>query len=206
MRIKKQKRILMLLLRDTFKKATSLLAPRAAFIIKKIDELDKQAGTIQLEGITLQLGKIITSQLKNTESVAMFQCTIGSRVESYSEELFKKGDSLEGYIVNLSGSEAAEATAEFAHQEIRKMAEENEMKITNRFSPGYCNWDVIEQFKLFGFFPKGYCGISLTDSALMNPVKSVSGLIGLGQEVKFRAYNCSKCDDEHCIYRRETSK
>ncbi|MCK7538940.1 MAG: hypothetical protein MZV63_52410 [Marinilabiliales bacterium] len=47
--------------------------------------------------------------------------------------------------------------------------------ITNRFSPGYCGWDVAEQHKLFSFFKDNFCGITLTESALMNPVKSVSG-------------------------------
>ncbi len=185
-------------------KAIALLEPKAGFIIKKIEELDRKNGKIYLEEITLEVGKIITAQLKNAESVALFQCTIGDKVELYSEILFAKGDSLEGYIVNLSGSEAAESTAEFMHQEIKKLAEKNHLKITNRFSPGYCNWNVNEQFKLFSLFPDNYCGISLTDSALMKPIKSVSGLIGIGEGVAFKGYNCSKCNDEHCIYRKKT--
>jgi len=186
-------------------KAVNLLEPKAGFIIKKIVELDRKGGRIILEEVNLDVGKIITAQLKHAESAALFQCTIGDKVELYSKELFAKGDSLEGYIVNLSGSEAAESVAEYMHQEIRKLAEENQLKITNRFSPGYCNWNVKEQFKLFGLFHNDLCGISLTDSALMKPMKSVSGLVGIGADAKFHGYNCSKCDDEHCIYRNKTS-
>jgi hypothetical protein len=36
----------------------------------------------------------------------------------------------------------------------------------------------------------------------MEPVKSVSGVIGIGSEVKFRPYTCNKCDDTNCIYRK----
>lgn len=186
-------------------KAVALLEPKAGFIIKKIIELDRNDGRILLEELNLYVGKIIAAQLKHIESVALFQCTIGDKVELYSEELFARGDSLEGYIVNLSGSEAAESMAENIHKEIRKLAEENKLKITNRFSPGYCNWDVKEQFKLFSLFPYDFCGISLTDSALMKPIKSVSGLVGIGADAKFHGYNCLKCDDEHCIYRNKIS-
>ena len=186
-------------------KALTLLEPRAGFIIKKIIELDRKDGRILLDELNLDVGKIIAAQLKHVESVALFQCTIGDKVELFSEELFARGDSLEGYIVNLSGSEAAESMAENIHGEIKKLAEEDQLKITNRFSPGYCNWNVKEQFKLFSLFPDEFCGISLTDSALMKPIKSVSGLVGIGADAKFRGYNCSKCDDEQCIYRNKTS-
>ena len=191
---------------NNINKAIALLKPKAGFLIKKIEELDRKSGKIILEENTLEVGKIIAAQLKNADSVALFQCTIGDGVELYSEKLFAKGDSLEGYIVNLAGSEAAESTADFIHNEIRKLAEDNQLKITNRFSPGYCNWNVSEQFKLFSLFPDDLCGITLTDSALMKPIKSVSGLVGIGENATFRGYNCSKCDDDQCIYRRKSNE
>lgn len=190
---------------DYMERASALLEPKAGFIIKKIIELERKSGILILEDAKLEIGKIIAVQLKDSESVVLFQCTIGVKVEQLYKELFAKGDSLEGYIVNLSGSEAAESVTEFLHQEIKKLARENQLNITNRFSPGYCNWNVKEQFKLFGMFPDNYCGISLTESAMMKPIKSVSGLIGIGSKVKFRGYNCSMCDDEFCIYRRKSS-
>ncbi|MBN2524245.1 MAG: hypothetical protein JXB24_13320 [Bacteroidales bacterium] len=194
------------LVRENIKTAASLVKPRAGFIVKKICGTNRETGTIHLENESLEVGRIIFSQIKNAEYIALFLCTIGSKVELYSKELFHKGDNLEGYIVNLSGSEAAESAAEFVHREIAKLATDDRLKITNRFSPGYCKWNVKEQFKLFCFFPDNCCGISLTSSALMNPIKSVSGLIGIGKDVKFRGYSCSLCDDEHCIYRRKTQK
>jgi len=194
------------LIDENIQKAASLLEPKAGIVFKKISRLDKREGIIYLEKEILQVGKIISSQLTNSESAALFQCTIGNTLELYANEMFRQGDSLEGYIVNLSGSEAAESAAEFIHREIGKIAAEDHLKITNRFSPGYCNWNVEEQFRLFSFFPDGCCGISLTDSALMNPIKSVSGMVGIGKEVAFKEYNCSMCDDEHCIYRKKSKQ
>ena len=76
-------------------------------------------------------------------------------------------------------------------------------KITNRFSPGYCGWNVSEQHKLFSLLPGNFCGIRLTESALMDPVKSVSGIIGIGPDVRRMPYTCSLCDMKNCIYRRK---
>ena len=75
------------------------------------------------------------------------------------------------------------------------------LKITNRYSPGYCGWDVSEQKKLFKILPEKFCGIELTDSCLMHPIKSVSGIIGIGKSVKFNEYTCNLCDEADCLYR-----
>jgi hypothetical protein len=80
------------------------------------------------------------------------------------------------------------------------------MKITNRYSPGYCGWDVSEQHKLFRLIPDNFCGIRLTESALMDPVKSNSGIIGIGESVKMNPYTCSLCDLKECAYRKVREK
>jgi hypothetical protein len=50
--------------------------------------------------------------------------------------------------------------------------------------------------------PDNFCGIRLTPSALMDPVKSVSGFIGIGNDVRFNPYTCNLCDMKDCIYRK----
>jgi hypothetical protein len=60
---------------------------------------------------------------------------------------------------------------------------------------------VADQHKLFSFFPENCCGVSLTESALMHPIKSVSGIIGLGKEVRYREYTCNLCGLAECFYR-----
>ena len=57
-------------------------------------------------------------------------------------------------------------------------------------------------FSLFGNFP---CGVTLTPSALMNPVKSISGIICIGR-VTFRDYQCSLCHQKNCVYRETRNR
>jgi hypothetical protein len=49
--------------------------------------------------------------------------------------------------------------------------------------------------------PENYCGIKLTPSALMDPVKSISGIIGIGKDVKNNPYICRLCNQNDCVYR-----
>ena len=72
---------------------------------------------------------------------------------------------------------------------------------TNRYSPGYCGWNVSEQKNIFQLIPEKFCGIELTDSCVMVPMKSVSGIIGIGKEVRYNPYTCNLCKMENCFYR-----
>jgi len=102
----------------------------------------------------------------------------------------------------MIGSEVVEAAADKMHEMLCEEMQEIGLKISNRYSPGYCGWDVSEQKKLFQFFPEKYCGIQLLESCLMTPIKSISGIIGIGPYIHFRGYNCGQCEMENCIYRK----
>lgn len=177
------------------------VAANGAYVIKEIQHLDTEKGTITIDNIELQIKRTIALQLKKAEKVALFICTIGNEVENRAKILMDGGDFLEGYATDLIGSTAAEAVAENLHKVISQQMSEFGLNVTNRFSPGYCNWDVHEQFKLFELIGDHNCGVTLTDSALMHPVKSVSGLLGIGKAVKWRPYTCDICTDKHCVFR-----
>jgi hypothetical protein len=183
----------------------SMVDPSGGFILKKLLGLDLKSGTLTIDDQLLSVGKIIASQLKGAEYIALFICTIGKNLVEASNSLLKNGDLVEGYTLNLIGSEAAEEAAEAIFQHIRSVARQNELNTTNRFSPGYCNWNVKEQFQLFSFFPGQPFGVSLTGSALMSPLKSVSGIIGIGADVQFSPYTCARCGDDKCLYKNRKS-
>lgn len=180
-----------------------MIAARGGFIIRPISNISPAEGLLTVDNETFHIGKIVASHLKRAGFVAFFAVTIGKELENHSEELFSQGEMLDGYVVNLIASEAAESAAGFIHHHIRELALASHLHVTNRYSPGYCNWNVAEQFKLFRFFPESFADISLTESALMNPIKSVSGLIGIGEHVRFNRYKCAICNDKQCIYRNK---
>ncbi len=156
--------------------------------------------------VSFDIKKIIYGQLKKSDSVAGFLCTAGPEIGKRSRQAMKEEDLLKGYVYDVIGSEIVEAAADLMQDELEKELKESGQKITNRFSPGYCGWDVSEQHKLFSFFPYNFCGIRLTPSALMDPVKSISGIIGIGKNVKHLPYTCSFCDMKDCIYRKSRTK
>ena len=157
---------------------------------------------VVINSLSFDVRKIVFAQLKRSGSVALFLCTAGAEIGRRSRTAMQERDLLAGYIYDVIGSEIVEAAADLMQKEMERSASLSGIKITNRYSPGYCDWNVGEQHKLFSFFPDNYCGIRLTPSALMDPVKSVSGIIGIGENVKRNDYTCRMCDMKDCIYRR----
>ena len=176
-------------------------SPRGCYLIKNEIEINKKNSILLVDGIPLEIGKKIISTLDHSTALALLICTAGKEVEEFSKSLMESGKYLEGYIVDLIGSELAEATANFIHEEIINNSKSKGLETTNRYSPGYCGWNVIEQFKLFNFFQNNPCDVSLTETALMKPIKSVSGIIGIGENVKFNPHGCKFCTFKNCRFR-----
>ena len=53
----------------------------------------------------------------------------------------------------MVGSPLVEGAMDILHERLCNEMKLKDLKITNRYSPGYCNWNVDEQKKLFSFFP-----------------------------------------------------
>lgn len=176
---------------------------RAQYSVFENIGLDSRQRSLEIGEVIFSPGKIIYGQLKNSESLVVFLCTAGKEIGDVSRQAMSEKDLLRGYVLDVIGSELVEAAADLMQEGIEKDFSSIGDKITNRYSPGYCGWDVREQNELFRLIPDNYCGIKLTDSYLMDPVKSVSGIIGVGRNVKKLPYTCSICDMQDCIYRKK---
>lgn len=149
------------------------------------------------------MGKIILRQLRGSEAYALFMCTAGEEFETFQKRLKTEGDMVRVFIADALGSVIAEKCADQMENSLQLSIDKLGWKHTNRFSPGYCGWHVSEQQKLFPLFDGHTCGITLTESSLMVPIKSVSGIIGLGKEVRRLDYTCGLCNFEKCYKRQK---
>jgi hypothetical protein len=174
---------------------------RAEYVVYTGIEFIDSDKSLNINNINFLIHKIVFGQLKKAESIAVFLSTAGEEIGIRTREAMSHGDPLTGYIYDMIGSIVADSAAEMMQNELEKSVMQSGRKITNRYSPGYCGWDVSEQHKLFRLVPDNFCRIRLTDSALMDPVKSISGIIGIGEKVRFNPYRCSLCDMKNCAYR-----
>ena len=148
------------------------------------------------------MGHIIERQLRGSEAYALFVCTSGMAFYQYQQQLMAAGDMVRVYIADALGSVIAEHCADRMEQHLQESIDKLHWHHTNRFSPGYCGWHVSGQQQLFPLLDGHTCGVTLTASSLMLPIKSVSGIIGLGPGVRHLDYTCGLCNFEKCYKRR----
>lgn len=193
------------LLDELLAQAPSHLKIQAGFRIFPRGDAHATGHTIRLQQTDFKTGQLLAARLKKIEAVAIFTASAGATFDAWLHDLFSAGDPASGYIADLIGSEFVEAAADWIEEKIGGIAREAGFGCSNRYSPGYCGWDVAEQHKLFAFLPSDFCDIKLTDAALMQPIKSVSGIIGIGRGMTRKAYHCSLCDLQDCYKRRSHS-
>lgn len=186
--------------------AEKLLRLKGGLMISKEIIPDKTGSIITIQNTSFEVRDIVFQQLKKSEWIAVFACTAGDEIFQKSRSLINSGDYLSGYIYDIYGSLAVEKAMDHIQNDLREQMLKEGLNISNRYSPGYCGWDVAEQQKLFSLLPQGFCGITLNDSCLMQPIKSVSGFIGIGKEVVFDQYSCHICESARCLYRNLKSK
>ena len=150
-----------------------------------------------------EMGNIILRQLRGSEAFALFVCTSGLEFETYQHRLKEQGDMVRVFIADALGSVIAEKCADQMEKALQESIDKLGWMHTNRFSPGYCGWHVSQQQLLFPLFQGHTCGVKLTDSSLMVPIKSVSGIIGLGEKVRKLEYTCGLCDFKQCYKRKK---
>ena len=150
-----------------------------------------------------EMGNIILRQLRGSEAFALFICTSGLEFETYQHRLKEQSDMVRVFIADALGSVIAEKCADQMEKALQESIDKLGWMHTNRFSPGYCGWHVSQQQLLFPLFQGHTCGVKLTDSSLMIPIKSVSGIIGLGEKVRKLEYTCGLCDFKQCYKRKK---
>lgn len=151
--------------------------------------------------IDLGFKKIGCSSLKKNlagcESAYIFAATTGAE----SHRLIERNSvisPLKGMVTDCVGSAAIEAFCNKIN-----LSFDNCECLRPRFSPGYgdmpleCQRDIIEFLQT-----KKNIGMSLTESLMMVPVKSVTAIIGIGKEKnKCTGPGCMICSGTNCPYR-----
>lgn len=175
---------------------------RGEYVVFDIREIRLDEGEIEIQDVVFSTGRQVCAYLRGAEQAALFLCTAGDEISRLSGRFTADGNLLEAYLVDAIGSLTVENAMDKIMDDLEQEQKAAGWRISNRYSPGYCNWELSEQKKLFRLMEGNHTGITLTDSCLMIPRKSVSGIIGIGKSIIRRDYGCDICHNAACIYRK----
>jgi hypothetical protein len=144
--------------------------------------------------------------LGKAAGLALFAVTLGDAVSNEIDELFKTNEFALGSMLDSAASVAAENTADVVQDRVFDLLVEEKKNHEStgimRFSPGYCGWHMSGQRKLFEFLQPEDIGITLLDSYLMKPLKSISGVMVVGEKDIFVFEDsypfCNQCSSHSC--------
>jgi len=140
--------------------------------------------------------------LEDAVSLALFAVTVGENISGRIPQLFDAGEMAEGYILDQVASFAADEMAQIAAGRFGRAAQQGPDHGVLPYSPGYCGWNVSGQRALFARLEPTDIGITINDSCLMSPIKSVSGVLVLAP-VEAHVFSpaftcCSTCTTLDC--------
>jgi hypothetical protein len=134
------------------------------------------------------------------ERLALFVVTLGEAVSREITELFRRNEPALASMLDAIASERADHAAEevgerFLHRLVEEGGVSEASARVLAYSPGYCGWHVTGQRKLFDHLHPEEIGVTLNASCLMQPLKSVSGVLVAGtREIHFFDNDYDFCD------------
>ena len=169
---------------------TAALEPRYVY---RVFDLARENGDILLAGTGVRLtGATASTMLAQCRRAALLACTLGSGFDTLLRKEQAR-DMGRAVMLDACGSAWVESGCNAAEEELR--ARLPGLFLTDRFSPGYGDLPLDIQPAVCAALDAGRrVGIHVSDSFLMNPMKSVTAVIGIADRPQMaRIRGCAYC-------------
>ncbi len=157
--------------------AERLLAPAGVFADLTVREVS-EGEVCFAESLIGFSSRRLARHLKGCYRSTLLVCTLGAGIDEAQDRFASQGEMSRALILDAIGSETAEALAERLNQSISQRAATAGSPTRRRFSPGYADWHLHEQAKIFELLKPEAIGVKLNEAYVMEPQKSISAIIG----------------------------
>lgn len=169
----------------------------------KIFDIERKENNISLVNTNLQLtGKAILSHLDNCSKAVLMACTLSDMVDKLINR-YNITDMTSALIADAMASAMIEQVCNKVEEIIKK--ELNIKNMTWRFSPGYGDLPIdIQQRFIQVINSEKQIGLTVTDSNILIPRKSVTAIIGISDNaIPQKKRGCAVCNmNKTCQFRK----
>lgn len=167
------------------------------FELKSDDAKRLEIGTLRIESSNL------SRNLKGCMEVIVFGATLGTGVDMLMK---KRAVTDMASVVVLQACAAAmlEAYCDQCQTELAEELERENRYLRPRFSPGYGDFGIGYQAEILRMLDAAKkIGLSVTESSMLTPMKSVTAVIGISDtRTPCHREGCESCEKKDCLYRR----
>lgn len=187
-------------IRDACEEALLLLNVRG---IWEIYDYDCENRTVASNPPFKIVGNSIIKHLDGCERVICMAVTVGFDIEREISAKFERGEYLASILLDSAATAAVEHAADAMEKNFSAQFAKLGLKLRWRYSPGYGDWDLTAQEKLFKICGAEKIGLNLSSAMMLEPRKSITAIIGLSREnlSKIGRKGCSACKKLDCTSR-----
>lgn len=168
-----------------------LLEPVVAYERLVVKRIDHEKVTFR-EGAYFT-GKLAANQLAGAKEAFVLVGTLGRALESYAAAVLPVDGPL-GLSLDALGTSAVDALIKAACAYFSSLVEPRGYETTIPLSPGMDGWDFLAgQKQIFQIVNPDQAGICLTEAGMMIPQKSLTAVIGVGEDVSTTGRACDYC-------------
>lgn len=145
----------------------------------------------------------LRKNLKDCSQILLFAATLGASADQLIQKYNRLSVS-KAVILQAAATAMLEDYCDEQNELLKEAYEARGWYLRPRFSPGYGDFPLECQTRLLGALEVGKrIGITLTDSLLMLPSKSVSAVMGMSRiKRSCTVKGCEVCGKKDCAYRR----
>lgn len=189
-----------MMIKDAFSEVEEAAGPKS--ICRIFDMEQDSDGRIMIGNISIE-SHSLSRNLRGCVKVVLFGATLGPGVD----QLIRRTSLTDMSHAVIQQACAATILEEYCDKKQLELGDELEgegLYLRPRFSPGYGDFDIHYQKPLMQMLDCAKTiGLTMTDSYMMTPSKSVTAVIG-ASPVKERCpvAGCEACDKTDCEFRR----
>lgn len=162
-----------------------------------------EQGAVTINGIKIN-SRDLSGHLKGCREAVLFAATLGAQVDVLMRRA-SITDMSKAVILQACAAAMVEA---YCDERCDKLAQEvagRGLYLRPRYSPGYGDFDIRHQTDLLRMLDcEKKIGLTVTDSFMLAPSKSVTAVIGLTEEQKScHIGKCMECKATNCPFRKE---
>lgn len=186
------------LIEECIKEAEDLIEYRVCYTV---DAIERCGAELSFCGINTH-SAVISKAVKGCESVLLFAATIGARFDRLIAT-YSRLEPSKALILQAIGAERIESLCDAFCRWMNAELNPSGKGLRPRVSPGYGDISLEMQKDFFRVLDcERKIGLTLNESLMMSPSKSVTALAGIGSRGIQNPDKCSLCEKTDCDYRR----
>ena len=158
--------------------------------------------TLDIGGILIK-SAALRRNLDGCAGVYLFAATLGAGVDRLISGLTALGRVSEAAAAQAAAAALIEDCCDEENERLRAGAAERGLKLRPRFSPGYGDFSIAHQRDITRELDTARrLGLTVTESLMLAPMKSVTAVIGLSETGGCTGGGCEACAKTDCNFRR----